>query len=150
MKNPMLLLAAIFITFFATETFAQPAPPACLSAEKQPYSDCTAIFLNQEMLVDDYSPKGKCKISQNATGTLFVSTTQLSLDFANPLKSIEFRVAIVNNQTNTIWQYSDKTYKKVDLEKILEKCEVGDDILIMTVDQTYSLPHNKIEIEWGC
>ena len=150
MKNPMFFLMTLMITFLATEAFAQPAPPSCLSAEKQPFSDCAAIFVNQDMLVDDYSPRGKCKISQDAKGTLYVSTTEFSMDLLNPMKSIAFRIAIINSSTNTIWQFSDKTYKKIELEKIIGKCQVGDDILIMTVDQEYALPHNKIEIEWGC
>lgn len=102
------------------------------------------------MLVDDYSPQGKCSINQAAEGTLYVSTVGLSMDFTRPFQTVEFRVAILNNETNTIWSYSEETFTKIDLKKVIEKCKVGDDIIIMTVDKRFSLPHNVIEIAWGC
>lgn len=151
MKNLIFLLTTLFLFILVTDATAQPSPPSCMAVGPQPFSTCAAVFLNDKMLVDNYSPKGKCSVSPDAKGSIFLSAVELSInDLTKPLKSIEFRVAIVNNQTNTIWQFADETFTEIKLEKIIKKCQVGDAIIFMTVDQQYSLPHNKIEIEWGC
>ena len=42
------------------------------------FSNCSAIFLNQKMVVDDYSPKGKCLLQTTTTGQLTVCTAVFS------------------------------------------------------------------------
>ena len=46
--------------------------------------------------------------------------------------------------------YSEKALLEVQLEDVLKKCERGDRIIFMTVDQKYSLPHHEIELNLGC
>ena len=116
------------------------------------YKECAAILYKGKLLVDEYSPKGKCKLEQGMKGTLSVATITSS-DSDNtpvPAKNIAFRVAIKNGRTNTIWMYSEKNLLEVQLEDILKKCEKGDRIIFMTVDQQYSLPHHEIELNSGC
>lgn len=112
------------------------------------YQNCAAIIFNGEMLVDDYSPRGTCQIDQNKRGTIKVSTVELSNDGAEPKKDIAFQIAIRNTATNTLWMYSKKPMRNVNYEDILAKCQPGDKIVFMTVDQEYALPHNEIEIVW--
>ena len=115
------------------------------------YSECAAILYNGNMLVDEYSPKGKCKLEEkNRKGVLSVATVKSSDEGTTPAKNIPFKVAIKNGRTNTIWMYSEKALQEVQLEDILKKCEPGDRIILMTVDQRYSLPHPEIELNWGC
>lgn len=114
------------------------------------YNDCAAIFFNGKMLADEYSPEGKCKLGEGMKGTLTVGTVQLSDGDYIPVKNIAFKAAVRNSRTNTLWMYSEETLQEVQLEDILKKCESGDRIIIMTVDQRYSLPHHEIEVAWGC
>ncbi|KAA3634904.1 MAG: hypothetical protein DWQ02_10625, partial [Bacteroidetes bacterium] len=81
---------------------------------------------------------------------LTVSKVNLGCQSTKAGKGIGFRVAIKNDRTNTLWMYSPKVLFEVNLQEVLKKCEEGDSILIMTVDQKYSLSHHVIEVEWGC
>lgn len=117
------------------------------------YSDCAAILYKGNLLVDEYSPKGICKIEEDMKGTLTVATIKSSDDGITPFRNIAFKVAIKNDRTNTIWLYSSKAFQEVELEDILKKCEYGDRIILMPVGQRYSLPHHEIEVAWknrGC
>mgnify|MGYP000903863951 CR=1 FL=1 len=58
------------------------------------------------------------------------------------LKGVD--VAIKDGKSGTIFIYSPRTVKKINVEKILEKCKIGDSILIMTKDTKFSLPHNDL------
>ena len=115
------------------------------------YIDCTAIFFNGEMLVDEYSPKGSCKLSSNMTGLLTVSTVALDENGGKAVKPIEFRVAIKNKRTNTMYMYSPDSYMELNAIDVMMKCEKGDKIIIMTTDQKYSLTHHEIDVHIvGC
>lgn len=114
------------------------------------YNNCAAILYKGKMLVNEYSPKGMCMLERGMKGKLTVAAVNLSDDGAIPVKNIGFKVAIRNQRTNTLWMYSDKTEQEVQLEDILEKCEKGDRIIIMTVDRNYSLPHHEISLDGGC
>jgi hypothetical protein len=112
------------------------------------YQNCAAIIFNGEMLVDDYSPRGICQLNQSKRGKITVSTVELSSDGGEPQKDIGFQIAIRNTATNTLWMFSKKTTRSIMFEDILAKCQPGDQIVFMTVDQEYALPHNEIEIDW--
>ncbi len=114
------------------------------------YNECAAIFYKGEMLVDEYSPKGKCKLEQGMKGTLSLSAVELNDQKAKPTKRLAFQVAIKNIKTNTLYMYSDEVFESVQLEDILKKCMVGDHIIFLTTDQQYNLSHHEIEIVWGC
>lgn len=115
------------------------------------YMDCAAIFLNGEMLVDDFSPKGKCQLKSNAQGRLTVSTVALDEKGGTAIKPIEFRVAIKNKRTNTLYMYSPKTYMELDIQDAMRRCNKGDKILIMTTNDRYNLSHHEIDVEIiGC
>ncbi len=113
------------------------------------YNDCAAIIYNGRVLVDKYSPEGKCQLEMGMTGLISVAAVQLG-ECNKVGQNIDFRVAVKNDRTNTLWMYSEDTFREVLLEDILKKCEKGDRIIIMTVDQKYSLPHHEIELLSGC
>ena len=115
------------------------------------YKECAAIIFDGNLLVDKYTPEGKCELKPRKEGTIAVSTVDLSNLRGTPGKRIGFRVAIKNGRTKTMWMYSEKTLYSIEMKDIIKKCEPGDNIVIMTVDQQYSLPHNEIELIWdGC
>lgn len=114
------------------------------------YKDCAAILYKGNVLVNEYSPRGFCKLETGMTGPLTVASVALDEEGATPGKNISFRVAIKNERTNTMWMFSDQVYEEVQLEDILRKIEKDDKIIIMTVDRKYSLPHHEIKVVWGC
>ncbi|MCP9756656.1 hypothetical protein EGI26_15935 [Lacihabitans sp. CCS-44] len=113
------------------------------------FSNCSAVFLNDQMIVEEYSANAKAKISKDAQGWISAGAVTLG-DVAKGEKKaeitqkIEFGVAIKDANTGTIVLFSSKEFKKIEAEKVLEKCKKGDTIIIMTTDNTYALPHNEI------
>lgn len=131
-------LFLILVLFVSKSSFAQ-----------SNYSNCSAVFLNNQMVVEEYSDVAKAKISKEAKGWISAGTVNLG-DIAKGEKKaeitgkFEFGVAIKDGNTGTITMFSAKTYKKIEVEKVLAKCQKGDSIIIMTLDDEYALPHNNL------
>ena len=132
--NKVLFIAALI--FSTTPLFSQEA-----------FNDCAAICLNKVALVKDYSPSGTCEIELEAKGILTAYTVELSETAITPKKAIRFKIAIEDATTNTLWLFSEKTFKKIPVEKILAKCKKGDVIRLLTVDNSFALPHNEILVK---
>jgi len=124
--------------------FPYEAPPS------DNYRNCAAILHNGKVLVNDYSPEGKCRLEMGMRGILTVATVSLSDEGTFPQENITFKVAVKNERTNTIWMYSDQPMQELELKDVLKKCEKGDRLIIMTTDQEFSLPHHEVELVWGC
>jgi hypothetical protein len=113
------------------------------------FSNCSAVFLNNQMIVEEYSASAKAKISKDAQGWISAGVVSLG-DVSKGEKKfeitekIEFGVAIKDANTGTIILFSSKEYKKIEAVKILAKCKKGDSIIIMTTDNKFALPHNEI------
>ena len=120
----------------------------CIFAQED-FTNCSAVLLNNQMLIEEYSNTAKCKISKEAKGWLSAASVSLGENKGGKQgfeikEKIEFGVAIKEGQTGTIFIFSPKTVKKINVEKILEKCKIGDSILIMTKDAQFALPHNHL------
>jgi hypothetical protein len=151
MKKIILLFSVLLA--FGLNSEAQPSAQGFINnvpLSGETFADCAAIIYKGEMLVDEYSPRGKCKLEGGMKGIITVSAVELNEQGARPVKNIPFKIAIKDAETNTQWMFSDKTFKKVMLEDILKECNNGDKIIIITTDQKYALPHNEIEIMDGC
>ncbi len=111
------------------------------------FSNCSAAFLNNKMIVDNYSPDGKCILDYNSTGDLTVCTANLSPTESIAVDKIKFKVAIRDQNTKTITMYSDETFKQVSIQKIMTKVRKGDHLVLITMDNEYALPHNEILIK---
>jgi hypothetical protein len=107
------------------------------------FNSCAAVFLNNVMIVDKYSTTGKCQISKEAIGEISAGEVSLG-DKVEITSKISFGVAIKNRNSGTILLFSSKTFKKIDVQQILSKCNKGDSILILTTDDKFALPHNEI------
>lgn len=149
MKSLIVLLPLFFLPFVIN---AQGDSVGCsaFGTSAEPYSNCTAIFYKGKMLVDDYSPDGKCRLEEGMSGRIVISTVSLSDFGAKQTGNVGFKVAIRNTKTNTIWSYSDQVLYEINLEDILKKCEAGDNIIFITTNKQHALPHNEIEVAWGC
>jgi hypothetical protein len=108
------------------------------------FNNCSAAFLNSKMLVNEYSPSGKCSVSITEKGDLTVSTVELSSKENKAIDPIMFQVAIRDKNTGTLMMVSKEGIQKIEIQKILTKCKKGDNIVVLTVKDEYSLPHNEI------
>lgn len=110
------------------------------------FTNCSAAFLGDKMVVNEYTPKGKCVVSANATGPLTLFTVNLSPTESKKVDQLPFQVAIRDRNTKTLTLYSKETLRQVDIQRILAKCRKGDYIVLLTLDTQYALPHNEIEV----
>lgn len=136
MKKKHLFLAVIMLFAFNIHGFAQ-----------KKFSNCAAIFLNQKMIVDDYSPNGKCQVQNTELRQLTVRTVVFENDMWRAIDKIPFKITIRDGETKTLLSYSDKTYKEIDIKTVLSTCRKGDYILISVLKNEYALPHNEIEVK---
>ena len=133
-KNRLVLL--LFCCAFSVISFAQTR-----------YTNCTAAFLDNKLVVNEYSPEGKCVLDSTARGTLTVSPATYEHNVWIADYAAEFMVAIRDGNTGTICMFSDKKFKKMDISQVLAKCRKGDRIVLMTMDNKLALPHNEILIQ---
>jgi len=133
MKKSRLFLCALLCNVVFVTGFSQ-----------EPFSSCAAAFLNNKLVVDEYTPKGKCTLPDTAAGELTVCTANLSPDKTVPVDKIRFKIALRDKSTGTLTMFSNETYKQVDIQKVLARCKKGDHIVLLTTDTEYALPHNEI------
>lgn len=112
-------------------------------------TSCTAVFIDNQMLVDEYTGEGQCIIDYNAKGSFTVQIVDLSSELCHPTGHIRFRLSIRRGSTNTLISFSDKNFTEMQVEDILAKCQPGDSILVLTVDEEYSLPHHEIIVHYA-
>ena len=134
--NRSLLTGLFALTLYLNATIAQKS-----------FNNCSAAFLDNKMIVDDYSDRGQCKIAANAKGMLSVCTANLSPTESIPVDKISFMVAIRDHNTKTLVMYSAKSFKQLNIQKVLSQCKVGDGIVLLTQDKQYALPHNEILVQ---
>ncbi|MBL7827938.1 MAG: hypothetical protein JNJ57_15015 [Saprospiraceae bacterium] len=113
------------------------------------FTNCSAAFLNDKLVVDEYSPTGKCMLDSTAQGKLTVCTAYLDSDKekCRPVQLIKFKIAIRDANTKTLMMYSDKTYEKIEISEVMKNCRRGDSIVLLTFKDEYALPHNEILVQ---
>ncbi|MBK8554243.1 MAG: hypothetical protein IPL65_00035 [Lewinellaceae bacterium] len=100
------------------------------------------------MLVNEYAPNGKCTLSSESMGMLRVYAVELSGPTeAIPGKSVKFMVAIQDRETGTFTMFAQRSYHAVDAATVLKQCKPGDQIVIITLDREWSLPHGTILVQ---
>lgn len=143
-----LFIALFFIAFIPLN--AQAGDLFNILDRDYDYSVCAAILYKGNVLVDDYSPKGRCFLEKGMTGKLSISTVSLSETATIPQKTLKFHVAIKNKDTNTLFMITKEAILEIELEDILKQCKRGDIIVFLTVDKQYSLTHHEIDVITGC
>lgn len=111
------------------------------------FSNCSAAFLDNKMIVEKYTPTAKAHISKSAVGELTVCTANISETETLAVDKILFSIAIKDSKTGTIILASPKPILKYDLSTVLAKCKKGDSIVLLTDNEQYALPHNEILVE---
>lgn len=117
------------------------------AAAQNQFNNCSAAFLDQKMVVDEYSPSGKCVLPASATGELTVCTAELSPEKSVPVDRIDFKIAIRDKNTGTLMMYSGDTYQKIEVKQVLARCKPGDHIVLITMKDEFALPHNEILVQ---
>jgi hypothetical protein len=108
---------------------------------------CSIIVYNNRWLIKDYNMEEKAYISKEAKGPITIHETGDISSKTFKKNKLLFRIAIQRKDDNTLISYSEKTFETASVEDVLKKCNVGDHILILLVDQdAYSLPHGAIEV----
>ncbi|MDZ4683116.1 MAG: hypothetical protein SH848_21875 [Saprospiraceae bacterium] len=90
-------------------------------------------------MVNEYTPEGKCFLPSTATGLLTVQTADLSPTESIPTGKRPFQVAIRNKEFNTLRMFTQRTYREIDLKKVLAKCQKGDHIVLLMLEEGYAL-----------
>ena len=132
MKNLLIILLSIFCT---------------VAHAQDKFSNCSAAFLDNKMIVEKYEPNTKAHISKNAVGELTVCTANISEKETKAVDKILFSVAIKDSKTGTLILATKKPVLKYDLSTVLIKCKTGDSIVLLTENEQYALPHNEILVE---
>ncbi len=114
---------------------------------QHPFTNCSAAFLNNKIVVNEYTDQGHCELQKSASGELTVQTASLSPENSFPTGKIDFKIAIRDGNTKTLMSFSDNTYKELDIKKVLAKCRPGDSIVLLTMNDEYALPHNEILVK---
>jgi hypothetical protein len=120
---------------------------ATLSRAQGSFNSCSAAFVGNRMVVNEYSTKGQCRLLPTAKGELSVQTVDLSPTESKAVDKIDFKVAIRDKTTGTLMMYSGETFRQVPVQQVLAKCKKGDYIVLLTVDNRYALPHNEILVQ---
>lgn len=148
--SKFVFLAALFFT-----SFINPNVPTDVlfngGCSTPDYSDCAAILFNGDVLVDEFSPRGRCTIEEKKTGKLNIATVDILTEtLMIPKRLLKFHVAIKNMETNTLVLLTTEAVLEIELEDVRKQCGKGDLIIILTDDKKYSLTHHEIEIIRGC
>ncbi len=117
--------------------------------EKSDNRSCSVVCLNDQWLPTSYEADAETNISITATGILSVHETFDVADRNNYNRKefIDFKVAAFKKEIGSLISFSEETYQKIDVSKILQQCEKGDQIVILLKDKDhYSLPHYQIEV----
>ena len=125
----------------------------CLSATfaakgQNNFTNCTAVLLNNKMVVNEYSTSGKCELAIDAKGIFTVQPVSLGENgSADPQGKRRFKVAIRDGNTKTLFSYADQTFEEIDANKILSQCKKGDSIVFITMDRDLALPHSEVLVQ---
>lgn len=119
-----------------------------LGQQDNDFRNCTAILLNNKLVVNEYSPEGKCTLLADATGTFTVQPVSLYDDGkVDPQGKRRFKIVIRDGNSKTLYSFSDKIYEEIEANKVLSSCKKGDSVVFITLDRDLALPHNEILVQ---
>ena len=110
---------------------------------------CSVVCLDDSWIPESYNVGAQNTIVLNAKGKISVHETNDVSDKTdyNRKDFIEFKIAIFKKKFDSMVSFSDLTYTTVNAQKILQKCESGDQIIIILKNvEKFSLPHHRIDV----
>lgn len=121
---------------------------ANLTAQDSDFNNCAAAFLGKKMIVNEYSTEGKCSLPANSTGELTLRPVTLNAgEEPKAGDKIPFKIAIRGGGSRTLMLFSEKTYKEIDIQKVLAACQKGEYIVLLTTEREWAVPHGEILVE---
>lgn len=112
------------------------------------FTNCTAVLLNNKMVVNEYTPTGKCELAGDAKGTFTIQPVSLQdQGVVIPQGKRRFKIAIKDANTKTLTSFSEETYTEIEVSKVLSQCKKGDHIVFITLDRDLALPHNEVLVK---
>lgn len=130
MKNLFILFALIV----SLHSFAQ-----------KNHSECVAVFHEDDMVVDEFSPRGKSVVSKQTKGNLTVNLVKIGDEIVKR-DSVSFYIAIKDVETQTLTMVSTNPTYFLDLKSVTSKRKEGDKIVLILNDSKYALPTEQHEI----
>lgn len=116
-----------------------------MSLGQNDFTNCTAVLLNDKMVVNEYTPTGKCELGLDAKGVFTVQPVSLQDNNVTiPQGKRRFKIAIKDSNTKTLTSFSDQIYTEIEVGKVLSQCKKGDYIVFITLDRELALPHNEV------
>ncbi|SOE22327.1 hypothetical protein SAMN06298216_2771 [Spirosomataceae bacterium TFI 002] len=109
------------------------------------HNECVAVFNGENMIVDEFSPRGKSEISQKSSGSLTVNLVELG-DEVKKGNAVSFYIAIKDAKTQTLTMSTNNAAKSFDLSSIQKRTKIGDKIVILLSDEKFALPTEQHEI----
>lgn len=141
----------LFCSFFSTTVLVGQADSVfaaqsnSMSLGQNDFTNCTAVLLNDKMVVNEYTPTGKCELGLDAKGVFTVQPVSLQDNNVTiPQGKRRFKIAIKDANTRTLTSFSDQIYTEIEVGKVLSQCKKGDYIVFITLDRELALPHNEV------
>ncbi|MDX2069306.1 MAG: hypothetical protein SFV55_12850 [Haliscomenobacter sp.] len=147
MRNFQILLLC---SFFSTTVLIGQADSVFVghNVGHNDFTNCTAVLLNDKMVVNEYTPTGKCELALDAKGIFTVQPVSLQdNNVVIPQGKRRFKIAIKDANTKTMTSFSDQTYTEIEVGKVLSQCRKGDYIVFITMDRELALPHNEVLVK---
>lgn len=113
---------------------------------QEKHNNCVAVFIGEDMVVDEYSPRGKSIIDASSKGWLTVNMVELGENTAVKGKSVKYFLAVRDAKTESLTMLTSKATDKQALVDVLVDFEKGDKLIVLLEDDEYALPHYEIEI----
>lgn len=138
----------LFCSFFSATMLVGQTDSVMFVGNKNDFTNCTAVLLNNKMVVNEYTPTGKCELAIDAKGTFTVQPVSLQdKGVVIPQGKRSFKIAIKDSNTKTLTAFSDQTYTEIEVSKVLSQCKKGDHIVFITLDRDLALPHSEVLVK---
>lgn len=108
-------------------------------------SECVAVFHEDDMVADEFSPRGISIVSKYTKGSLTVNLVTIGDEIIKGA-AVSFYVAIKDVKTKTLTMISAVATQSLDLQSITSNRKEGDKIVIIMSDSRYALPTEQHEI----
>lgn len=110
---------------------------------------CSVVCLDDNWIPESYDRNAKSSIDIDANGVISVHETNDISDKSdyNRKDFIEFKVAIFKKSFDSIISFSGESYTSINAQKVLKKCEKGDQIVVILLNaEKFALPHHRIDV----
>jgi len=149
MKSLQFILTFICVSIYGNAILAQ-SDAISTPINYDNYKEFCAILHNGKPIGERWNTSSELSLMEGARGELTVATVDRKGDNYSPIAPVGFKLGIKNHRTNALWMYSEETFFKIDVQKVLKECEYGDQLIFITVDKKYQLPKHILRINAGC